>query len=133
MKKLNIIVKETNNENIILYLDNKEIGAIKNKMNVDLNNKSHSIYIRYGDKKSKNLELKDLDRSEYDVEINKISTVIFSSPFRLLRIIFLLFITSFCFHKAFGIGYYIFTITCLIIAVTMYLNWNKLVIRKIDK
>lgn len=133
MKKLNIIVKETNNENIILYLDNKEIGPIKNKMNVDLNNKSHSIYIRYGDKKSKNLELKDLDRSEYDVEINKISTVIFSSPFRLLRIIFLLFMTSFCFHKAFGIGYYVFTITCLIIAVTMYLNWNKLVIRKIDK
>ncbi|WP_158974973.1 hypothetical protein [Cellulophaga sp. L1A9] len=74
-----------------------------------------------------------MNKGQFHLEITKMSKVLYASPFRLLRILFLLFITSFCFHKTIGIGYSVFAVACLLIAAIMYLNWNKLVLRKVDE
>lgn len=133
MKEIEIFLKGNNDEFVLLFLDDKEIGVINNKLTIELPNKSHNIYVKYGDKKSNTLKLVNVPKGDYFLEIDKTSKVIFTDPLRLLRIVFFMFLSSFCFHKAFGVGYIVFGVYILLTVITVFVNWNKLFVRKIKR
>ncbi len=129
---LNILVKEDNNKKITLFIDNNEIGIINknSKKDIELKGNEGALYIKYGDKKSNVFELNN-NQKEYQLEIDKGLKINKTNPSAILRVIIPFFLMCFCFHKAFGIGYYVFTFVILLLIVMFASNKNKLFIREV--
>lgn len=130
MKTININLKSKINQPITLFLDNKELGILTNKMEVELTENSKTIYAKYGDKKSNAFPIKILGKNDFNIDVIQTSDMIGSSMWHVLRILFFLFLTSFCIHKAIGIGYYVFSLGLIGITVMFALKWKNIIIRK---
>ena len=130
---LNITVKENHNQEVNLFLDDKNIGLVNGEFNkeIDINEKKGIIHFTYNDKKS--LPLKLDNKEEIYLEIDKAFNLNNISFLATLRIIIPLFLMCFCFHKAAGIGYYIFGVVIVLFTVIFFLNKDKLMFREVKK
>lgn len=131
---LNIIVKGNNNQKFTLFLNDEVLGTFSNNYSkeIQVSNSINHLYFEYNGKKSNVFKLDSKDEN-YQLEIDKAFKMSQIPPTIILRILIPLLMMSFCFHMAFGIGFYVFGIVSLLLIVLTLLNKNKLFIRKLQE
>lgn len=131
---LKITVNEKIDHEINVFLNNENLGIITNELHKEmaLDTNKNTLYFTYSDKKSNVLELKN-SQEDQSLEISKAFSLKQIPPSMILRVLLPLFMMCFCFHKALGIGYYLFGIVSILLCVMLVVNKNKLVIRPVKK
>ncbi len=123
MFRLKITIKERILEKVTVYVDDREVGVIHDEIDVELPDEPRVVYVKYGEKTSNTLKLKNRSNKEYKVQISRMNQI-----GRWLLVFFNLFLTSFAAHMSIGIGYYVFISVSLLLFIMMYLNRGKLVL-----
>lgn len=127
MAKAIIEITNSKNQTVTAYLNDKELGKVEHKTEIDLTNQTNTLYIKYGNKnkKSNTLKLKNTGNEQYAIKVQSI----FQIERMLVPLIPMAF-SAFCFHKAAGLGYYAFAIMFILFGVVMYLNRDNLMLKK---